>query len=177
MSEPAPLVIKSNYEQIKEASHFAETEHVVSSLIGDLEGGDHTALFRAPPHIRFNRAFVMRCVSTCGHSLAFSGPNLQHDKDVVLAAVRQDGLALRYAAEELLCDREVVLEAVRNNGAALYCADTALKRDVEIACTAASREGESVLPYIDARLRYGPDVQRAAKMGKVGSPPSGADKS
>ena len=60
---------------------------------------------------------------------------------------------------------------MRNNGAALYYAADKLKRDMEIALTAVSREGEGALPYVDSRLRYGPDIKRALALGRPGSPP------
>lgn len=93
------------------------------------------------------------------------------DKEVVLTAVRSDGYALKYCAEALQADRDVVTEAVANNGAALYYAHHSLKRDVDIALVAVRHEGAGALPYVDARLRYGPDIRRAAQQGRIGSPP------
>ena len=87
---------------------------------------------------------------------------------LVMWAVRQDGYALRYADESLQDDRDVVLEAVNNCGAALYYASDTLKKDIDIATTALEREGDGAMPFVDARLRYGSDMKRAATRGRLG---------
>ena len=134
---------------------------------------DYTALARAPPVIRMTRKWCLMCVKVNGHCLAFVDPRFQRDREVVMWAVRQDGYALRYADESLQDDRDVVLEAVNNCGAALYYASDTLKKDIDIATTALEREGDGAMPFVDARLRYGSDMKRAATRGTIGSPPPG----
>ena len=62
-----PVVERSAYEQIKDASRFSNDSAKQEALLAEAKH-DHTVL-RTSGHLRFNRAFVMRCVAANGHAL------------------------------------------------------------------------------------------------------------
>ena len=88
-----PIVVeRSAYEQIKDASRFSNDSAKQEALLAEAKH-DHTVL-RTSGHLRFNRAFVMRCVAANGHALAFADPRLLRDRSVVLAAVSSDSMMI-----------------------------------------------------------------------------------
>lgn len=88
-------------------NYFSETLREDEEVVLKAIELHRLTLWRFPPSLLRNKAFMLRAVSISGLCIRAAAPTLRSDKDVALAAVRQHKKAFKFLSQALQADEDI----------------------------------------------------------------------